>query len=82
MQQRAARYDPDTVRFLTRDPLEPFTRSAYGYVHNDPINRIDPSGLIDLPGWSDVRDAWDATGGKVVTWADKNKALAASAVSV
>jgi hypothetical protein len=35
------------ARFLTRDPLEPHTRSAYGYVHNNPINRIDPTGLSD-----------------------------------
>jgi hypothetical protein len=33
------------ARFLTRDPLEAITRSAYGYVNNNPLNLIDPMGL-------------------------------------
>jgi RHS repeat-associated protein len=49
---RARLYDPTTGTFLTRDPITPLTRSAYGYVDGDPLNRTDPSGLwsIDLPG--------------------------------
>lgn len=34
------------ARFLTRDPIEAITRSAYGYVGNNPVNYTDPSGLI------------------------------------
>jgi hypothetical protein len=33
------------ARFLTRDPLEAITRSAYGYVDNNPVNGTDPTGL-------------------------------------
>ena len=39
-------YDPGTASFLTRDPLNAVTRSAYGYVGNSPLNRTDPSGMI------------------------------------
>ena len=38
-------YDPTTAQFLTRDPLEAETRSAYGYVDGDPLDASDPSGL-------------------------------------
>jgi RHS repeat-associated protein len=43
---RARYYDPATAQFLTRDPLESVTRSAYGYASNNPLNVIDPSGLF------------------------------------
>lgn len=43
---RARYYDPTTAQFLTRDPLEVLTRSAYGYAGNDPINQTDPTGLF------------------------------------
>jgi RHS repeat-associated protein len=42
---RARYYDPSTAQFLTRDPLEQLTGSAYGYGGNDPINNSDASGL-------------------------------------
>ena len=45
---RARHYDPFTGQFLTRDPIEVLTRSAYGHVNNNPLNAIDPSGL--MPG--------------------------------
>ena len=45
---RARYYDPTTTQFLTRDPLEPSTRSAYGYVAGSPLDASDPSGLCDL----------------------------------
>lgn len=38
-------YDPTTGQFLTRDPIEAITRSAYGYVYGNPLNATDPSGL-------------------------------------
>lgn len=52
-------YDPTTGQFLTRDPIEPLTRSAYGYVYGNPLNATDPSGLIGIPGtdwWVDIGD--------------------------
>lgn len=42
---RARHYDPATGQFLTRDPIEPITRSAYGYVSNNPLNATDPTGM-------------------------------------
>jgi RHS repeat-associated protein len=42
-------YDPTTSQFLTRDPLDAITRSAYGYVSDNPLNHRDPSGLEQLP---------------------------------
>lgn len=38
-------YDPLTGLFLSRDPLNSMTRSAYGYVGGSPLNGSDPSGL-------------------------------------
>ena len=43
---RARWYDPTTAQFLTRDPLEAATRSAYGYVAGNPLNLTDPTGLF------------------------------------
>jgi RHS repeat-associated protein len=40
-------YDPRTASFLTPDPLALTTLSPYAYVHDDPLNRIDPEGLSD-----------------------------------
>jgi RHS repeat-associated protein len=63
---RARYYDPATAQFLTRDPLEVVSRSPYGYGSNDPVNRIDPTGMIDIPGWVPV------VGGMCVDIADPN----------
>ncbi len=56
-------YDPTTGQFLTRDPIEPLTRSAYSYVYGNPLNLVDPTGLC---GWSDpmgcVEDVADVAG--------------------
>jgi RHS repeat-associated protein len=42
---RARYYEPSSGQFLTRDPLEDVTRSAYGYVEGDPLDGSDPTGL-------------------------------------
>lgn len=48
---RARYYDPTTGQFLSRDPKDVRTRSAYGYALGDPINGSDPSGQfsVNLP---------------------------------
>jgi len=46
---QARYYDPNTGQFLTRDPATATSRSPYGYVHGDPLNASDPTGLLDLP---------------------------------
>jgi RHS repeat-associated protein len=43
-------YDPAIGRFISRDPFppsarEPLTLNRYAYVHNNPVNLTDPSGL-------------------------------------
>ena len=48
---RAREYDPITGRFISRDPvagsmLLPMTLNAYLYGVSDPINHIDPTGMI------------------------------------
>jgi RHS repeat-associated protein len=44
-------YDPAIGRFLQKDPwlgsvVYPLTLNAYGYCVNDPVNAVDPSGLL------------------------------------
>lgn len=43
---RARYYDPVTGQFLTRDPIESITQEPYAYAHNNPINYVDPTGLV------------------------------------
>jgi RHS repeat-associated protein len=42
---RARYFDPTAGQFLSRDRNVAATRSAYGYVHENPVNYRDPSGL-------------------------------------
>jgi RHS repeat-associated protein len=44
-----ARYmDPALGRFITPDPINDFL-NPYSYVGNNPMNRIDPTGMMSLP---------------------------------
>jgi RHS repeat-associated protein len=48
---RARYYDSETGRFSARDPfegmlMEPLSLAKYPYVHGNPVNAIDPSGLF------------------------------------
>jgi RHS repeat-associated protein len=54
MHLRARAYDPSTGRFQQRDPVAgagrvPTTLNRYAYVLNNPVNHIDPSGMILVP---------------------------------
>jgi RHS repeat-associated protein len=64
---RARWYDPTTAQFLSRDPLEALTQSAYGYAGNDPINYTDPTGLAPWDGVVDWVD--DISGQDVANFA-------------
>jgi hypothetical protein len=60
------------ARFLTRDPAEALTRSPYGYVGNNPLNGVDPTGL----DWGPIGWAGDQISGACVDmsalWSDGN----------
>jgi RHS repeat-associated protein len=45
---RARYYDPATGQFVSRDPLNVLSRSPYGYVNSNPLNAVDPSGLLTI----------------------------------
>ncbi|MBI2920682.1 MAG: RHS repeat-associated core domain-containing protein [Planctomycetes bacterium] len=51
MHYRARSYDPVIGRFTSRDPIR--FQNRYIYVHDDPVNRTDPSGLYDPKGLFD-----------------------------
>jgi len=46
-------YDPETGRWTSKDPILFNGRDTnlYGYAIQDPINRIDPSGLFSVGGF-------------------------------
>ena len=57
-------YDPKLGRFLEPDPLgigafdlsDPQSLNPYTYARNDPINRVDPLGLLECDGLKNLRD--------------------------
>ncbi|MDO8616279.1 MAG: RHS repeat-associated core domain-containing protein [Dehalococcoidia bacterium] len=63
-------YDPTIGRFLTQDPLpgsalSPQSQNRYAYVQNNPVNRVDPTGL-DSEGGGGCNVAKAVTGGLLV----------------
>jgi len=44
-------YDPQTGQFLNVDPLVDETGQSYAYTGDDPVNAIDPLGMITCGGW-------------------------------
>ncbi len=46
---RAREYDPKTAQFLSVDPAVSVTRSPYNYAGDNPVNRVDLSGLEAIP---------------------------------
>jgi uncharacterized protein RhaS with RHS repeats len=78
---RARYYDPATGQFLSRDPLASLTRSPYGYVGGNPLNGVDPSGLI---GCGFLQFACDAAGdaaSQATSWAGDVKDAGGGALS-
>jgi RHS repeat-associated protein len=56
---RARYYDPSVGRFISEDPIG-FAGgdvNLYGYVHNDPVNLVDPLGLAPSPISPEIRAA-------------------------
>ncbi|MGV8857602.1 RHS repeat-associated core domain-containing protein [Rhodoglobus sp.] len=53
---RARDYDPRTGQFLTVDPALYFTGDPYAYVSNNPLLRIDPTGLWNFVSDDDLRN--------------------------
>jgi len=57
-------YDPQQGRFLTRDPLGYAGGiNLYSYTANNPVNRMDPSGLSD--GDDPVSQYWNQLGNEI-----------------
>jgi RHS repeat-associated protein len=62
-------YDPELGRFYSIDPMGSAATSPYAYCSNNPVNRVDPTGMVDgrptgyPPGWTNYSysrsDAWD-----------------------
>ncbi|QYZ80444.1 RHS repeat protein [Methanofollis formosanus] len=74
---RARYYDPETGRFISKDPFTgfasvPASLNRYTYVHNNPVRFTDPSGKVVwwVPGVAGaaVNDAW-YIGGVIGTYA-------------
>ena len=46
-------YDPSTAQFFSADPASAITQQKYQYANDNPLNKVDPSGLAPLPPFSD-----------------------------
>ena len=51
-------YDPTTGQFLTVDPADSDTHSAFVYTSDDPLNDTDPSGTCPSGYWICPRGGW------------------------
>jgi RHS repeat-associated protein len=59
-------YDPDTARWLNRDPIEESGGlNLYEYVGNDPMSRRDPLGLSEYGGGYGLLLTVSCCGGKI-----------------
>jgi len=47
---RARYYDPDTAQFISRDPIVELSGAPYSYASADPVNFVDPTGLLSWRG--------------------------------
>jgi len=62
-------YDPVVGRFLTRDPLGYGGGiNLYGYVRNNPVNRVDPRGTQSIIGVEDCNCSAPDNGGSGFTF--------------
>ncbi len=60
MYSRARWYDPQTGTFISLDPFygnssDPQSFHKYAYVHSDPVNGIDPTGMYMQSLWARVK---------------------------
>ena len=52
---RARYYEPNLGQFITRDPLTHTTRQPYSYAADDPLNTVDPTGLVCFQFWDPAK---------------------------
>jgi len=64
---RARYYDPGSGQFVSRDPADAFSREAYVYVADNPLNGTDPNGLLCWEFWDSSKCNNTLT--HVETWA-------------